>query len=162
MNHQGSGRGQGVGTAGADGRHAFAGLDHVPGPADQQKVFLVGGDEHRFQAAQVAVGAPVLGQLRGGTGHVALEILEAGFEALQKGEGVGRRPGKARQDLAVVQTPDLMSIAFHDDVAQRHLAVAPERDFAVMPDGKDGGRMKFVQNVFHFKTYLWVAIPIAP
>ncbi len=122
---------------------------------------MVGGHEHRFQAAQVAVGAPVLGQLRGGTRYVALEVLEARFEALQKGEGVGRSAGEARQHLAVVQPAHLVRVAFHDDVAQRHLAVAAERDFAVMADGEDGGRMKFVQNVFHFKTFLWVAIPIA-
>ena len=96
---QSAGRGQGVGAAGADGRHAVGRLDHVAGAADQQQVVAIDGNQHRLQAAQVAVHAPVLGQLGGGPGHAALEVLELGLEALQQGEGVGGGAGEADSTL---------------------------------------------------------------
>src|SRR5262249_59373673 len=136
----GGGGGGGVGAAGADGRDAVGRLDDVSGAADQEQVVRVHGDQHRLQAAQGPVGAPVLGQLRGGPRDAALEVLQLGLEPLQEGEGVGRGAGEAAQHLAVVQPADLVGVAFHDDVAQGHLAVAADGDAALVPHRQDGGR----------------------
>ena len=57
------GGGEGVGAAGADADDAVGGLDDVAGAADDQAVGLVGHRQHRLQAAQHPVGAPLLGQL---------------------------------------------------------------------------------------------------
>ena len=97
-----------------------------PVPLTHQQMVAVGGDQHRLQAAQDAVHAPVLGQLGRGARHVALEVLQLGLEALQQGEGVGRRAGEAGQHLAAVQPADLVGVALHDHVAERHLAVAAD------------------------------------
>jgi hypothetical protein len=55
--------------------------------------------QHRLEAAQHAVGAPVLGELDGGAHQVALVLLELGLEALEQRERVGRGAGEAGQHL---------------------------------------------------------------
>ena len=67
------------------------------------EVVGVGHRQHRLEAAQHAVGAPVLGQLDGGAHQVALVLLELGLEALEQGEGVGGGAGEAGQHLVVVE-----------------------------------------------------------
>src|SRR5262249_56818456 len=86
---QGAGGGQGVGAAGADGRDAVGRLDDVAGAAQEQQVVAVQHEHHGLQAAQVAVHAPVLGQLGGGPRHTALVVLALGLEAVQQGAGLG-------------------------------------------------------------------------
>ena len=140
VRRQGAGGGQGVGAAGADGGDAVGRLDHVAGAADQQQVVAVDRDHHRFQAAQSAVHAPVLGQLGGGARHAALEILQLRLEALQQGKGVGGGAGEADQHLAVVQPANLVGVALHDDCAERHLAVAADGGFPVFADGQNRRR----------------------
>ena len=99
----------------------------------------VGHREHRFQAPQHAIGAPVLGELDCGAHKVALMLVELCFEALEQRERIGRAPGKAGEHLVVVQAAHLARVALHDGVAKRHLAVAAHRDRAVAPDRQDGG-----------------------
>ena len=60
--------------------------------------------------------------------QVALVLLELGLEALEQREGVGRGAGKAGQHLVAVQLAHLARAGLDDDVAQRDLAVAAERD----------------------------------
>src|SRR5690606_20483174 len=62
------------------------------------------------------------------------------FEAFEQGEGIGGGPGEAGQHLAVIQTADLLGVAFHHGVAQGNLAVAAHDDFAVAAYGNDGGQ----------------------
>ena len=70
------------------------GLDHVAVAGDHEQALRVADQQQRLEAAQVAVGAPVLGQLDGGAGEVA-ELLELALEALEQREGIGRAAGEA-------------------------------------------------------------------
>ena len=100
----------------------------------------VGHRHHRLEAAEVAVGAPVLRQLDAGAFELAGEAFELGFEALQQGEGVGGGPGEAGDHAAVAaDAADLAGIALDDGLAERDLAVAGHRDAAVPADAEDGG-----------------------
>src|SRR5262249_26784886 len=104
---------------------------------------------HRLQPAKNAVGAPIFGELGGGARHAALMVLQLRLEALQKGEGVGRGPGEAGEHLAVVQLANLVGIAFHHDVAKRHLAITTDGHAAVTPYSEDGRRMNRGRLPFH-------------
>jgi hypothetical protein len=109
-------RGLRVGAAGADGDDAVLGFEHVAVAGDDQRGLLVGHRQHGLQAAQHAVGAPVLGQLDGGAHQVALVLLQLGLEALEQREGVGRGAGKAGQHLVAVQLAHLARAGLDDDV----------------------------------------------
>jgi hypothetical protein len=122
------GGGLGVDAARADRADAVFGFEHVAIAGDDQGRFAVGHQQHRFQAAQHAVGAPVLGQFDRGAQQVALVLFQLAFEAVEQGEGVGGAAGEAAQHLALVQLAHLARRALHDDIAQRDLAVAAERD----------------------------------
>ena len=100
--------------------------------------------QQRLEAAQAAVGAPVLGELDRGAGQVAV-LLQLGLEALEQREGVGGAAGEAGEDLAVVQAAHLAGVALHDGVAERDLAVAADRDTAVAPDAEDRGAVRIEQ-----------------
>ena len=67
--------------------------------------------------------------------------LQLGLEPLEQGEGVGRRAGEARDDLAVADAPDLLGVALDDGLAHRHLAVAGHHDLAVLANREDGRGM---------------------
>ena len=65
----------------------------------------------------------------GGARQIALVLLELGLEALEQGEGVGRAAGETRRaPCRRSRRRTLRRVALHDDVAERHLAVAAERD----------------------------------
>ena len=49
-------------AAGADAHDAVLGLQHVAGAGQHQRHLRVGDDHHGFEAAQIAVGPPVLGE----------------------------------------------------------------------------------------------------
>ena len=96
MRDQGPGRGHGVVAARADAQHAVGRLNHVAVAGDQQRVPGVDHGQQGFEPPQHAVGAPVLGQLRGGAGHVAGKVLELGLEPFEQGEGVGAASRQSR------------------------------------------------------------------
>ena len=52
---------------------------------DDEGFVLVGDGQQGLEAAQGAIGAPVLGQRHGGALQVALMGLQFGFEALEQG-----------------------------------------------------------------------------
>ncbi len=52
------------------------GLQHVAGAGQDQRDVLVGHDHHGLQPAQVAVGAPVLGEFDRGPGQLPRILLE--------------------------------------------------------------------------------------
>ena len=76
------------------------GLQHVAGSGQHQGRRRIGDDHHGFEAAQEAVGPPVLGEFDGGARQLAGVLLELGFEALEQGKGVGGRAGKAADHVA--------------------------------------------------------------
>ena len=106
----------------------YSGSSTSPLPVMISERLVVGDGEHRLEPAQDAVGAPVLGQLDGRAHEVALVLLELGLEALEEREGVGGRAGEAGEHLVVMQSAHLARRRLDDDVAERDLAVAAERD----------------------------------
>ncbi len=128
-----------VGAAGADGQQALLGLEHVAVAGDDQRVLGVGHRKHRLQAAQHAIGAPVLGQLDCGAHELAAVFLELGLEALEQRERVGGAAGEAGQHAVVVQAADFARAGLDHDVAKGDLAVAAKRDLAPSAHADDGG-----------------------
>jgi hypothetical protein len=53
---------------------------------------------------------------------------------------VGRGSGEAGQHAAVAELADLYRVVLGDDVAERHLPVAAERNLSVAADAENGGR----------------------
>ena len=98
----------------------------------------VGHRHHRLEPAQIAVGAPVLGQLDAGALELVGIPLQLGFQPLEQGEGVGGGAGEAGQDRAAgADAAHLAGVALDDGLAQRHLAVAGHGDLAVAADAQD-------------------------
>ena len=107
----------------------------------------VGDGQHGLEAAQHAVGAPILGQLDGRADQMALVLLQLRLEPLEQREGVGGGAGKSGNDLVVVELAHLARRALDDDVAQRHLAVAAYRHLpaalgVLAPHADDGRAVK--------------------
>ncbi|MOA09820.1 hypothetical protein D3C78_1296740 [compost metagenome] len=140
---QGLGRGMRIGAARPDGHDALLGLEHVAVARDDQRSRLVGHGQHGFEAAQHAVGTPILGQLDGSARQVALVLFQLGLEALEQREGIGRGPGKAGQHGAVIEAAHLARSPLDHDVAQGDLAVAANGDLDTVcrlaADADDGG-----------------------
>src|SRR5450830_175794 len=96
---QGLGGGLGVYAARTDGADAVFRFQYVAVARDDQGRFGVSHQQHRFQAAQHAVGAPVLGHLDRGAQQVALVLFQLAFEAVEQGEGIGGPPAKPHRTL---------------------------------------------------------------
>src|SRR6185503_19151875 len=96
------------------------------------------------EAAQVTVGAPVLGDLDRCALQVAAVFLELALEALEQRERVSGAAGEAAEDLVVVEPAHLARVALDPDVAHRHLAVAAERDLAASANAKNGGAVELL------------------
>ena len=111
---QSPGRGQRVGAARADADQAVLGLEHVAGAGQHQGRLGVGHGHHRLEPAQIAVGAPVLGELDAGARQLARMALELGLEPLEQREGIGGAAGEAGEDAAVAEPPDLAGVALDD------------------------------------------------
>ena len=128
----------------------LVGLDHVAVAADDVGVLGVGHQQQRFQMAQDAVGAPLLGQFDDGARQVAVVLLELGFEAGEQREGVGGGAGETGQDLVVVEAAELAGGGFQHFLAEGDLAVAGHDDLAVAADAEDGGRADLF---FHYDVF---------
>src|SRR6185437_7599390 len=96
-------------------------LDDIAVAGDHEELAGVADEQQRLQAPQITIGAPVLGELDGGAGQIAV-LLQLALEALEEREGVRRTAGEARDHLVVVELAHLARIALHDGVAERHLA----------------------------------------
>ena len=136
------GRGLRERAAGADADDALVRLDQIAGARQQEHRFLVEHDQHRFEPAQRAIGAPVLGELDRRALEVAAILLELGFEPREQRERIGRRSGKAREDVVVVKAADLARALLDDGVAERDLPVAGQHRAIVPAHGQDGGRVE--------------------
>ena len=104
-------------------------------------VCLVGDDQHRLEAAQIAVGAPVLGQFDASARELAGILLELGLEPFEQGEGVGGRAGEAGDDVALGEAANLARVGFDDRLAHADLAVAADDDLSALAHHQDGRRM---------------------
>jgi len=115
-------------------------LQHVAIAGERQRDVFVGDDHHRLETPQIAVGAPVLGELDAGAHQLVGILLELGFQPLQQREGVGRGTGEAGDDgTLLADAADFLRIALHHGVAERHLAVAGDHHLAALADSDDGG-----------------------
>src|SRR6185312_1500288 len=123
--------------AGADRGRIDVRLDDIAVAGDHEELAGVADEQQRLQAPQITIGAPVLGELDGGAGQIAV-LLQLALEALEEREGVRRTAGEARDHLVVVELAHLARIALHDGVAERHLAVARPRHHAVAPYAQNG------------------------
>src|SRR5262252_5786110 len=117
-------------AAGADRSHIVLGLDHIAVARDQEEFLRVPDQQQRLEAPQIAIGAPVLGELDRGTCHVAV-LLELSLEALEQREGIRGAAREAREHLAVGETAHLACVALHDGIPEGDLAVTAEGDRAV-------------------------------
>ena len=115
------------------------GLEHVAGAGEHQRHVLVGDDHHGFEPAQIAVGAPVLGELDGGAGQLPGILLELGFQPLEQREGVGGGAGKAADHVAVAEPAHFLGIGLDDGLPDRDLAVAADGHQPALADGQNGG-----------------------
>ena len=136
--HQRAGGGERVVAAGADAHDAGFGFEHVAGAGEHQRHLRVGDDHHRLQPAQIAVGAPVLGELDGRAHQLSGILLELGFQPFEQREGVGGGAGKTADHVTFAEPPHLLGIGFDDGLADRDLAVAADGDQAALADGQNG------------------------
>ena len=134
---QRAGGGERVVAAGADAHDAGLGLEHVAGAGEHQRDLRVGDDHHGLEPAQIAVGAPVLGELDRGAGELAGILLELGFQPLEQREGVGGGAGEAADHVALAEAAHLLGVGLDDGLADRDLAVAADHD-ACRPCGRSG------------------------
>jgi hypothetical protein len=125
---------------------AVLGFQHVAVAGDDQRGILVRHGQHGLEAAQHAVGAPVLGEFDGRAHQMALVFLQLGLEALEQCECVGRGAGETRQHLAVVELAHLARSALDNDIAEGDLPVAADGDLSsvrrLAPHADDGGSVK--------------------
>ena len=114
-----------------------SGSSTSPVPVSASDTDLVGDQHHRLEPAQIAVGAPVLGELDAGARQLVGILLELGFEPLQQGEGVGGGAGEAGNHVALAEAAHLLGVALHDGLAEADLAVAGDHDLAALAHGHD-------------------------
>ncbi len=89
---------------------ALAAPSTSPVPVSTSGGVLVGDQHHRLEPAQIAVGAPVLGELDAGPRQLAGILLELALEPLEQREGVGGGAGKAGDDAALAERAHLLGI----------------------------------------------------
>ncbi len=131
-------RGQRIVAARADRHHAMLRLQHVAGAGERQRDRLVGDQHHRLQPAQIAVGAPVLGEFDAGAGQLVGILFELGLQPLEQGEGVGGGAGETGDHVAALaDAAHLAGVALHDGLAEADLAVAGDHDLAALAHGHD-------------------------
>jgi len=114
-------------------------LHHVAGARQDQAHLLVGYRHDRLQAAQVAVSAPILGELDARARQLAGMFLQARLQALEQRERVGSGAGEARDHLVALQPAHLGGAVLEDGVLHGHLAIAGDDHFVVLAHRDDGG-----------------------
>src|SRR5262249_57933602 len=95
--------------------------------------------ERGSRASKHAVSPPVLGEFDSGTHQTATILFELRLKARKQGKRVSRGPGKARQDLIVVDLPHFAGVMFHDGIVHAHLAVSGHGDASVFPNTQNSG-----------------------
>ena len=116
-----------------DGDNAVVGFDDLTAAGNDQQVFLVGHQKHRFEFLQNLIGAPFLHQFHRGAHQIAPIFVELAFKFIKERESVGHSAGKAGNDLTVIQAAHFAGAVFHDHrIAHRDLTVAGHGGFAVL------------------------------
>ena len=87
MSHERLRRSRRIRRARADGGDAVVRFDDVAFARQDQERLPVADDQLRLEAAQIAIGAPFLGQLDGGLAQIPVVGLELRFELGEEGQG---------------------------------------------------------------------------
>ena len=138
---QGARRGQRVGAARSD-RHTSSSSGSIRSPVPERRKLLlrVDDDQHRFEPAQDAIRAPVLGELDGRALEIAAELLELLFEAADERKGVRPAAGEPCQHLPLAEPPHLARAALDDGaLIHRDLPVARHAHLAIAAHEQDRG-----------------------
>src|SRR5207237_3887537 len=138
---QRSGRGKRKRPARSDRHDAIVGLDEIARPGQDERRALVGDDEHRLEAAEETIAAPVARELDGGAFEVAAILFELGLEAGEQREGVRGRAREAGENRIVVEPADLFRVLLQDGVAEGNLPVTRHDRAVVVPDRQDRRRV---------------------
>ena len=139
---RGRGRRRGRRAPAAHGHEAVVGGDDVAGAGEQEAVLVVRHHQEGLEAAQHAIGAPVLGELDRRALEVAAVLLELRLEPGEEGQGVGGRSREAGEHLAALEAADLAGSVLHHGAAEGDLAVAGEGAAPAVADGEDGGAVE--------------------
>ena len=131
-------RGQRVLPARANADQAVIRLEHVAIAGQQQRHLGVGDRHHGLEPPQIAVRAPVLGELHGSPHQLTGMPLELGLEPLEQGEGIRRATGEPRHDLAVAEATHLARGRLQDRALPAHLTIAGNHHVTVRSDRQDG------------------------
>jgi hypothetical protein len=92
-----------------------------------------------IKAAQITVGAPVLGELDAGAGQLARILLQLGLQPLEQGERVGRRTGKPADDVAAPDRAHLAGVALDDGRTEADLPISGDHHLVALAHGQNGG-----------------------
>src|SRR5262249_16096060 len=90
-----------------------------------------------LKMSKILVGAPLFAQFHGCTLQLSVILLQFGFESCEQSECVGGRAGKPRDDLIVVETPDLSGARFHDGLVKCYLSITGYSDVIVSSNCKN-------------------------
>src|SRR5690606_40859413 len=93
-----------ISTTRANGSQAVFRLQYITVTGQYQSVFVIGDNQHGFQTAQYAIGAPVACQFNGCAHQVALVFFQFGFKAFLQCEGIGGGTGESGKHFLVVET----------------------------------------------------------
>src|SRR6476620_5751272 len=126
-----------VRSARADRDDAVLRLQHIAGAGDDELCRSIGDRQHRFEAPQHAIRPPVFCKLDRRARQMSLMLLELGLEALEQRERVRRCAGESGEDLVVIEAPHLARGRLDDNVPERYLTVAAERDGAIATNRQD-------------------------
>jgi hypothetical protein len=138
MHQQRLGCRRGVRGAGANRRDAIVRFDHISFARKHQDRFAIPDDELRFQAAQVAIGTPLLRQLDRRPPQVAIGAFQLRLELGEERQRIGDRSGKPGQNRAISQRADLACPMLEHDIANGYLPIAGHGDDAVPAHAQDG------------------------
>jgi hypothetical protein len=124
---------------GPDSDHTVVWFDEIAGTGKQVSRATVGYDEHRLEATQGSIDAPVSCQFNGSPFEVATMLFELRLEPTEQRETISRRSGKPGQNAILVETTHLLRLMFDNRLPERHLAVTGQDDNVAVSDGQYGG-----------------------
>jgi hypothetical protein len=93
----------------------------------------------RLQPPQIAVGAPVLGELDRRPGQLPRILLELALQPLEQGESIRGGAGEAADDIALAEFADLFGVGLDDGLADRDLPIAADHHFAALANRQNRG-----------------------
>ncbi len=152
-------------SAGTDSRNAVVRLDDLARSGYDHQRFAAGDNQHRFQLTHGLVAAPFLRQLDGGALQIAGKLFQLGFKAVAERERVETVPAKPVTTLPPKMRRTLCAVAFEDGAfAHRHLAVARDGNFAVLPTAQMVVPLSVIYVYLRYDTlgYVRDAVPQPP